>query len=211
MRSFTSLSAVAAPLDLPNIDTDRVIPARFLKKPKGTPGYAGFLFHDLRFNADGSEKADFVLNRPPYRDAKILVTAENFGCGSSREMAVWALEAYGIRSVIAPSLGDIFRQNCFKNGLLPVILAADVVSGLRRQLHARPGATIAVDLESQTVTAPDGARHRLDIDPFRKELLLAGRDEIDLTLGRLAAIEAFEARQRQDMPWLAVRSSSTTV
>ncbi len=202
MRSFTSLSAAAAPLDLPNIDTDRVIPARFLKKPRGAPGYAGFLFHDLRFNADGSEKADFVLNQPPYRGAKILVTAENFGCGSSREMAVWALDAYGIRVVIAPSLGDIFHQNCFKNGLLPVILAADVVAALRRQFHARPGATIAVDLESQTVTAPDGAQHRFDIDPFRKELLMTGRDEIDLTLGRLAAIEAFEARQRQDMPWL---------
>jgi 3-isopropylmalate/(R)-2-methylmalate dehydratase small subunit len=196
MRPFTSLSAVAAPIELPNIDTDRVIPARFLKKPKGAPGYAGFLFHDIRFNADGSEKADFILNQAPYRGAQILVAAENFGCGSSREMAVWALEAYGVRAVIAPSLGDIFHQNCFKNGLLPVILAGDVAAGLRRQLHARPGAAIAVDLESQTVTAPDGARHRFDIDPFRKELLLTGRDEIDLTLGHLAAIEAFEARQR---------------
>ena len=196
MRPFTSLSAVAAPIELPNIDTDRVIPARFLKKPKGAPGYAGFLFHDIRFNADGSEKADFVLNQAPYRDAQILVAAENFGCGSSREMAVWALEAYGVRAVIAPSLGDIFHQNCFKNGLLPVILAGAVAAGLRRQLHARPGATIAVDLESQTVTGPDSARHRFDIDPFRKELLLTGRDEIELTLERLAAIEAFEARER---------------
>ncbi len=194
MRPFTSLSAVAAPIELPNIDTDRVIPARFLKKPRGAPGYAGFLFHDIRFNADGSEKADFILNQAPYRGAQILVAAENFGCGSSREMAVWALEAYGVRAVIAPSLGDIFHENCFKNGLLPVILAGDVAAGLRRQLHARPGAAIAVDLESQTVTAPDGARHRFDIDPFRKELLLTGRDEIDLTLERLAAIEAFEAR-----------------
>ncbi|HEV8456914.1 MAG TPA: 3-isopropylmalate dehydratase small subunit, partial [Methylomirabilota bacterium] len=151
MRPFTSLSAVAAPIELPNIDTDRVIPARFLKKPKGAPGYAGFLFHDIRFNADGSEKADFILNQAPYRGAQILVAAENFGCGSSREMAVWALEAYGVRAVIAPSLGDIFHQNCFKNGLLPVILAGDVAAGLRRQLHARPGAAIAVDLESQTV------------------------------------------------------------
>jgi 3-isopropylmalate/(R)-2-methylmalate dehydratase small subunit len=208
MRPFTSVSAIAAPLDLPNIDTDRVIPARFLKKPKGAPGYGDFLFHDLRFNADGSEKADFVLSEPSYRGAQILVAAENFGCGSSREMAVWALEAYGIRVVIAPSLGDIFHQNCFKNGLLPVLLAADVAAGLRRQLHARPGATIAVDLESQTVTAPDGARHGFDIDSFRKELLLTGRDEIDLTLGRLAAIEAFEARQRQAMPWLTPQASS---
>jgi 3-isopropylmalate/(R)-2-methylmalate dehydratase small subunit len=211
MRPFTSLSGVAAPIDLPNIDTDRVIPARFLKKPKGAPGYAGFLFHDIRFNADGSEKADFVLNQSPYRDATILVAAENFGCGSSREMAVWALEAYGVRAVVAPSLGDIFHQNCFKNGLLPVILPGDAVAGLRRQLHARPGATLTVDLDSQTVTAPDGTRHRFDIDPFRKELLLTGRDEIDLTLARIAAIEAFEARQRQAMPWLTPHAPSAAV
>src|SRR5881396_1149249 len=124
MQPFSKLTAVAAPIDLANIDTDRIIPARFLRKLKGVPGYASFLFRDVRFDADGSEKPEFVLNRMPYRGAKILVVAENFGCGSSREMAVWVLEAYGIRSVIAPSLGDIFHQNCFKNGLLPVILSA---------------------------------------------------------------------------------------
>jgi len=133
MRAFTRLAAVAAPIDLPNVDTDRIIPARFLRKPKN-PEYGRFLFHDVRFNADGSEKPDFVLNRPAYRSAQVVVAAENFGCGSSREMAVWALEAFGIRAVIAPSLGDIFHQNCFKNGLLPVILpvaaaASQVVSG----------------------------------------------------------------------------------
>jgi 3-isopropylmalate/(R)-2-methylmalate dehydratase small subunit len=203
MQPFTKLTAAAAPIDLPNIDTDRVIPARFLRKPKEAPGYASFLFHDVRFNADGSEKPEFVLNQAPYRGAKILVTAENFGCGSSREMAVWGLDAYGVRSVIAPSLGDIFHQNCFKNGLLPVILPGEVVAGLRRQLHQRPGAAITVDLETQTVTAPDGALHRFEIDPFRKEMLLSGRDEIGLTLGYDARIREFEARHARAMPWVA--------
>ena len=156
----------------------------------------------MRFNADGSEKPEFVLNEPPYRGAKILVAAENFGCGSSREMAVWALEACGIRSVMAPSLGDIFHQNCFKNGLLPVILPADTVAGLRRQLHAAPGGTITVDLQAQTVTAPDGAIHRFEVDPFRKELLLTGRDEIALTLDFDARIREFEERHAREMAWV---------
>jgi 3-isopropylmalate/(R)-2-methylmalate dehydratase small subunit len=193
MQSFTRVTAVAAPLDLPNVDTDRIIPARFLRKPREAPGYGTFLFHDLRFNADSTEKPDFVLNRLPYRNAKILVTAENFGCGSSREMAVWALDANGVRSVIAPSLADIFHQNCFKNGLLPVILQGAAVADLRKQLHEWPGATITVDLEAQTVTAPDGAAHRFEIDPFRKQMLLTGQDELALTLGYESAIAAFEA------------------
>ncbi|MEK7387569.1 MAG: 3-isopropylmalate dehydratase small subunit [candidate division NC10 bacterium] len=203
MQPFTKITAVAAPIDLPNIDTDRIIPARFLKKPKEAPGYASFLFHDVRFNADGSEKPEFILNQAPYRGAKILVTAENFGCGSSREMAVWVLDASGIRSVIAPSLGDIFHQNCFKNGLLAVILPGEVVAGLRSQLHQRPGASITVDLESQTVTAPDGALHRFEIDRFRKEMLLSGRDEIGLTLDFDSRIREFEARHARAMPWVA--------
>jgi 3-isopropylmalate/(R)-2-methylmalate dehydratase small subunit len=202
MDAFTALSAVAAPLDLPNVDTDRIIPARFLRKPRGAPGYATFLFHDVRFDADGAERPDFVLNRAPYRQARILVTAENFGCGSSREMAVWALDAYGIRSVIAPSLGDIFHENCFKNGLLPVILPGPVVASLRAHLHERPGALLAVDLEAQTVTSPDGAVHHFEIDPFRKRMLLTGQDEIALTLGYEGAIAAFEARHALDAPWL---------
>ena len=202
MQSFTTLTAVAAPVDLPNVDTDRIVPARFLRKPRSTPGYATFLFHDVRFEPDGREKADFVLNQAPYRGAKILVAAENFGCGSSREAAVWALDAFGIRAVVAPSLGDIFHQNCFKNGLLPVILPGAVVAELRRQLHARPGATMRVDLEAQTVTAPDGTTHRFEIDPFRKQMLLTGQDEITLTLGHEPAIAAFEARHAAEMPWL---------
>jgi 3-isopropylmalate/(R)-2-methylmalate dehydratase small subunit len=204
MQPFTRLTAVAAPIDLPNVDTDRVIPARFLRKAQGSPGYDRYLFHDVRFDADGSEKPEFVLNQPPLREAKILVTAENFGCGSSREAAVWALLAYGIRAVIAPSLGDIFHQNCFKNGFLPVILPAATTAALRQQLHARPGATLSVDLEAQTVTAPDGAVHRFEIDEFSKEKLLKGQDDIALTLGYEAQIREFETRHRADMPWLPI-------
>jgi len=202
MEPFTHLTAVAAPLDLPNVDTDRIIPARFLRKPRGATGYASFLFHDVRFNADGAERPEFVLNQAPYRDAKILVVAENFGCGSSREMAVWVLEAYGIRSVIGPSLGDIFRENCYTNGLLPVILPAGVVTALRRQLHDRPGATLTVDLDAQTVTAPDGTCHRFDVDPFRKAMLHAGLDAIGLTLDLDARIREFEARHAREMAWV---------
>ena len=201
MQPFTSVTAVAAPMDLPNIDTDRIIPARFLRKPK-SPEYAGLLFHDVRFDAEGNEREDFVLNQAPFRSAKVLVVADNFGCGSSREAAVWVLEVYGIRSVIAPSLGDIFHENCYKNGLLPVILPGDVVAGIRAQLHARPGSAVTVDLPSQTVTAPDGTRHRFEVDPFRKQALLTGQDEIALTLSHGADITAFEARRAREMPWL---------
>lgn len=201
MEPFTRLTAVAAPLDLPNVDTDRIIPARFLRKPRG-PEYGRHLFHDVRFDADGAERPDFVLNQAPYRAARILVTAENFGCGSSREMAVWALAAWGIRAVVAPSLGDIFRQNCYRNGLLPVLLPAAVVAGLRAQLHARPGATMTVDLAAQTVTAPDGTVHAFAIDPFPKHLLLTGQDELALTESHAPAIAAFEARQRAEAPWV---------
>jgi 3-isopropylmalate/(R)-2-methylmalate dehydratase small subunit len=202
MEPFTTLTAVAAPIDLPNVDTDRVIPARFLRKPRETPGYDRFLFHDVRFSPDGSERSDFVLNQPAFRGARILVTAANFGCGSSREAAVWALAANGIRSVIAPSLGDIFHQNCFKNGLLPVLLPAEITERIRARLHDHPGAVMTVDLESQTVLGPDGARHAFEIDPFRKELLRTGQDEIALTLGYEAAIAAFEQRQTAEVPWL---------
>jgi len=201
VEPFTKLTAVGLPIDLPNVDTDRVIPARFLRKDRSVPEYSRFLFHDVRFNADGSERPDFILNQPPYRGARIVVAAENFGCGSSREAAVWALAANGFRSVIAPSLGDIFHQNCLKNGLLPVILPADTTASLRRQLHDRPGATLTVDLETQSVTAPDGARHRFEVDAFGKEMLLTGRDEIGLTLGFEAKIAEFEARHAREMAW----------
>jgi 3-isopropylmalate/(R)-2-methylmalate dehydratase small subunit len=201
MERFTRLTAVAVPMELPNIDTDRVIPARFLRRPREA-GFGPLLFHDVRFDAAGAARPDFVLNDPAYRDARILVTAENFGCGSSREMAVWALMDYGIRAVIGPSFGDIFFENCFKNGALAVVLPADVAGGLRRALAARPGATMTVDLEAQTVTGPTGEAIRFEIDAFRKHGLLTGQDEVEMTLARLPAIEAFEARRRDEMPWL---------
>lgn len=201
MRPFTRVTAVAAPIDLPNVDTDRVIPARFLRRSRETAD-ASLLFHDVRFDAEGREREDFVLNQPPFRGAGILVTAANFGCGSSREWAVWALDAFGIRAVIGASFGDIFHENCLKNGLLPVRLSADVVADIRSQLHAASGRTMTVDLEAQTVTAPDGTTHHFEIDPFRKQSLLAGQDEIAFTLTHEAAIRDFEVRCRADAPWL---------
>jgi len=201
VEPFTTLTAVAAPMDLANVDTDRIIPARFLRKPRGAE-LGRCLFHDVRFDEDGAERPDFALNHVPYREARILVAAENFACGSSREAAVWALVAFGFRAFVAPSFGDIFAQNCGKNGALAVVLPAETVAGLRRQLHERPGATMTVDLPAQTVTGPDGARHAFPVDAFLKECLLRGQDEIALTLSHAAAIEAFEARQREAMPWL---------
>ncbi len=201
MEPFTTLTAVAVPMDLPNIDTDRVIPARFLRKPKEA-GLGRYFFHDVRFNPDGSENGDFILNQAPYRDAQILVTAENFGCGSSREAAVWALMGSGFRCVIGPSFGDIFFENCVKNGVLAVVLPAEVVAGLRRQLHDRPGAAISLDLASQTLTAPGGATRRFEVDPFRKQALLKGQDEIALTTEYEEAIRAHESRRAAEMPWL---------
>jgi len=193
MEPFTRLTGVAAPIDLPDVDTDRIIPARFLRKPREAESYERFLFHDVRWEADGRENPEFVLNRPGFRSAQILVTADNFGCGSSREMAVWALQANGVRAVIAPSLGDIFFENCFKNGVLAVILPAAGAARLRGQLNEHPGATVTVDLEAETVIGPDGSVHRFEIDPFRKEMLLRGQDEIGITPGYVSAIRAFEA------------------
>ena len=204
MDAFTRLTAVAAPIDLSNVDTDRIIPARFLRKPRG-PGYERYLFHDVRFDEDGSERPEFILNQAPYRQARILVTAPNFACGSSREAAVWALMAAGFRSFIGPSFGDIFYENCFKNGALPIVVAADVAAALRDQLHARPGASMTVDLEAQVLAGPDGQRHSFAVDPFRRECLLKGVDEIAMTLGHEQEIAAFEARHLRELPWLAER------
>jgi 3-isopropylmalate/(R)-2-methylmalate dehydratase small subunit len=198
-QPFTRLTAVAAPMDLPNVDTDRIIPARFLRKPKSA-GYGQFLFHDVRFDAEGREQPEFVLNRPAYRRAQILVAAENFGCGSSREMAVWALAGWGIRCVIAPSFGDIFFENCAKNGVLAVLLPDQTCAALRRQLHEGPGGTMTVDLEEQSVAAANGTLHRFAIDAFRKQALLTGQDEIALTLTYEKEIAAFEARRAEQAP-----------
>ena len=201
MEPFTRLTAVAAPIDLPNVDTDRIIPARFLRKPKG-PELGGYLFHDVRFDASGAERPEFIMNQPPYRPARIVVAAENFACGSSREAAVWALVAYGFRAFIAPSFGDIFAQNCGKNGALAVTLPHETTALLRAQIHARPGAEVTVDLPGQTVVGPDGSRHAFEVDGFLKECLVRGQDELALTLGYAEAIAAFEARHREAMPWL---------
>jgi 3-isopropylmalate/(R)-2-methylmalate dehydratase small subunit len=203
-KPFIRLTAVAAPLDLPNVDTDRVIPARFLRRPRDV-GYGQFCFHDLRVRPDGTEDPGFVLNHPAYREAQILVAAENFGCGSSREGAVWALAGRGIRAVVAPSFGDIFHENALRNGLLPVRLPGEAVSDLRRALHAAPGATVAIDLPTQTVTGPDGVANGFEIDPFRKQALLEGLDEIGLTLRHAAEIEAFESRHAAEWPWAVPR------
>ena len=197
MEAFTKLTAVAAPLDMANIDTDKIIPGRFLRKLRG-PGYDKLAFH-----ADGSENPDFVLNKAPYRAAKILVAATNFGCGSSREAAVYVMFDFGIRAVIAPSFGDIHYGNELQNGMLPVVLPDAVCASLRAQLHASPGATISIDLDAQHVTAPEGARHAFEIDANAKERLLKGLDDIGLVMQYSNEIEAFEQRHRQAMPWLA--------
>ncbi len=202
MQPFTKLTAVAAPLDMSNVDTDKIIPARFLRKARG-PGYERLLFHDIRYDADGKEKPDFVLNQTPYRNAKILVAGANFGCGSSREAAVYVLYDYGIRSVIAPSFGDIHYGNALQNGLLPVMLPDETVQKLRQQLHDQPGAQIAIDLESQTVTGPDGAAYRFEIDANHRERLLKGLDDIGLVMQNIKEIEAFEQGFHKEMPWLA--------
>ncbi len=201
MEPFTVLRAAAVPIDIANADTDQIIPARFLKQPRGE-GYGRFLFHDLRFDQDGSPKAGFILDRQPFQTARILVGGRNFGCGSSREGAVFALVDYGFRAAIAPSFGDIFIGNCVKNGMLPIVAAAGVAADLRRQLHDAPGATVTIDLEAQTFAAPDGATHSFDIDPFQKRCLLKGLDDILLTLEHEQDIADFEERYRVEAPWL---------
>ena len=206
MRPFTRLDAIAVPLDLANVDTDQLLPARFLKKPRGAGlSYADYLLRDLRFRADGTPDPDVGLNRPPFDRAEILVADANFGCGSSREGAVYALLDFGIRAVIAPSFGDIFAGNAAKNGVLTVELSAARAAALRAALHAAPGARVAVDLAAQTVTAPDGETLGFAIDPFRKTCLLGGLDDIALTQRHADAIAAFEAADAAARPWAAVR------
>ena len=193
MEPFVVLEGVAAPLDQSKVDTDQILPARFLRRPR-KEGYGQFLFKDWMDNPA------FVLNQAAYRQAKILVADRAFGGGSSREQAPWALSDYGIRCVIAVDFGDIFTLNSFKSGVLPIAL--DSCDVLRKQLHARPGATMKIDLPSQTVTGPDGSTYRFEIDPFRKKCLLEGLDEIGITLQHDAAIAAFEKRYRQRFDWL---------
>jgi 3-isopropylmalate/(R)-2-methylmalate dehydratase small subunit len=193
MNKFETVEAAAAPFPQSNIDTDQIIPARYLSRSRAD-GVSECLFHDLRFDPDRNEKPEFVLNRDGYRDTKVIVAGQNFGCGSSRENAVWALYDYGIRAVIAPSTGDIFYNNCLKNGLLPVLLPDDVCNRLIADITKTPGAKIGVDLASQTVTGSDGTEYSFDIDPFAKECLLKGIDEIAYTLSLVEEISAFENR-----------------
>ena len=201
MEPFKPLQAAAAPLAVPNIDTDQIIPARFLWR-KRSEGWGHLLFNDLRFNDDGSPRAQFVLNRPEYRDARILVADRNFGCGSSREHAVWALYDYGIRTVIAPSFGDIFFNNSLQNGFLPVVLPDATVEALLAALEQAPGTQIGIDLVAQHVSVPDGALHGFEIDPFRKECLLAGADEVAFTLSLGNQIDAFEKAYGRKVSWI---------
>jgi 3-isopropylmalate/(R)-2-methylmalate dehydratase small subunit len=202
VEPFTSLSAIAAPYFVANIDTDKLIPHRFLRKPLSA-GYRNFLFYDERFTPEGKEKPEFLLNREPFRRARILVCGANFGCGSTREGAVYSLADFGIRAVIAPSFGDIFMSNCLQNGLLPAVLPEQAVAGLAAHLESHPGAAVTIDLESQTVTTPDGSVHRFEIEPSRKAKLLKGEDDISLTLQYSTRIEQFEAQYRARLPWLA--------
>ncbi|WP_424139478.1 3-isopropylmalate dehydratase small subunit [Roseomonas chloroacetimidivorans] len=201
MQPLTTLTAVAAPLDLANVDTDQIAPARFLRRPR-EEGYQTFLFHDLRFGEDGAERADFVLNSPAWRQAGILVAGENFGGGSSREQAVWALSDYGFRCVLAVSFGDIFFANAAKQGLLLIRQDAPTLSALRRELHDSPGATMSVDLPAQTYTTPAGETRGFDIEASRKRRLLLGLDDIGLTLRHNKEIRAFEQQYRERRPWL---------
>jgi 3-isopropylmalate/(R)-2-methylmalate dehydratase small subunit len=200
MEPFGMLTAVAVPLDLANVDTDQVIPARFLGKSRAQQ--VGAMFHDLRFDPEGRPRPDFVLNRAEYAGARILVSDRNFGCGSSRENAVTVMVDNGFRAFVAPSFGDIFFNNCFQNGVLPIRLPEARVDALRAALRAQPGATITVDLDAQTITGPDGISDRFEIDAFRKDCLLQGVDEISLTLGHEAQIARHEAWRRQERDWL---------
>ena len=201
MQPFTTLTAVAAPLPLANVDTDKIIPARFLKTIKRT-GLGQHLFDTLRFEPDGSERADFVLNQPAYREAGVLIAHENFGCGSSREHAPWALLDFGIRCVIAPSFADIFHANCFKNGTLPIVLPREVCDALMADAALGPNARLTIDLPRQVVVRPNGEEIPFAVDAFRKHLLLNGLDDIGQTMQRADAIEAFETRRRAEAAWM---------
>ncbi len=205
MEPFTTLVALAAPLDIAKIDTGMIVPGRFqrIRRRPGHADYAEVFLHDLRFDENDKPRPDFVLNQPAYRGAKILVTGADFGCGSSRESAAYAVLDYGVRALIGPSFGDVFVGNCMQNGIVPVVLPERAVKNLWRLLKSAPGAKITVDLPNQTVVEPDGTQYDFEIDATRKERLLKGLDDVDVTLQHLRDIEAFEASYRAEMPWLA--------
>jgi 3-isopropylmalate/(R)-2-methylmalate dehydratase small subunit len=200
MDKFTVLTGVAAPLPLINVDTDKIIPARHLKSIART-GFGKYLFEALRFRSDGSENPDFVLNKPAYRKAEILVAGDNFGCGSSREHAPWALLDFGIRCVISTSFADIFYNNCFQNGVLPIKVPPETLKLLMDDAQKGANARLTIDLEKQTITRPDGSTVSFDLDPFRKHCLLNGLDDIGITLQKDKSIAGFEAKRRAQ-PWL---------
>ena len=200
MEAFKTFKSIAVPIDIPNCDTDQIIPARLLRHDSDEPGYDKFLFHDLRFDDDGNER-DFIFNKEPYREAKIVVADINWGCGSSREHAVSVLVANGIRSVIAPSFGDIHYNNCLKNGVLPIRLSREDCDTIRAHLHEAPGVEIDIDLEKQTVTTLNGTTFKFEIGKFDKECLLNGVDDIGLTRQHDDDIERFEA-DRPEYAWL---------
>ena len=200
MEKFNTLQGIAAPFPMVNVDTDRIIPARFLKTIKKT-GLGKNLFNELRYNEDGSEKPDFILNKPAYREARILVAGDNFGCGSSREHAPWALIDFGIRCVIAPSFADIFNNNASKNGMLLIALPQETVDRLMEDAEKGGNARLSVDLEKQQIVRPDGEVIDFDIDPFKKHCLLNGLDDIALTLQKDDRIGAFEDARKTAQPW----------
>jgi 3-isopropylmalate/(R)-2-methylmalate dehydratase small subunit len=199
MQPFTTLTGVAAPLRIVNVDTDMIIPKQYLKTIKRT-GLGEGLFAEMRYREDGSENPDFVLNKPAYRKAQILVAGDNFGCGSSREHAPWALLDFGIRCVIATSFADIFYNNCFKNGILPITVSPEDLEKLFDDAERGANATLTIDLDAQEIRGPDGGRVTFDLDPFRKHCLLNGLDDIGLTLNKAAAIDAYE-RKLAARPW----------
>lgn len=210
MRPFTKHTGLAAPLDLANVDTDMIIPKQFLKSIKRT-GFGKNLFDELRYEDEGQPdqacdgrplRKEFVLNQDRYKGASVLLARQNFGCGSSREHAPWALDDYGFRAIIAPSFADIFYNNCFKNGLLPIVLQTEEVDQLFAEVALREGAQITIDLESQTVTSPSGATFEFNVDNFRKHCLLNGLDDIGLTLQQDAAIHRYEEKRMKEAPWL---------
>ena len=201
MQPFTTLTGVAAPLEITNVDTDMIIPKQYLKTIKRT-GLGTGLFSEMRYNEDGTENPDFVLNKPAYRKAQIIVAGDNFGCGSSREHAPWALLDFGVRCVISTSFADIFYNNCFKNGILPVTVSPEDLEKLFDDADRGSNATLTVNLEKQEITGPDGGTIRFEIDQFRKHCLMNGLDDIGLTLEKAASIDAFEKKQKTAQPWL---------
>ncbi|WP_323768865.1 3-isopropylmalate dehydratase small subunit [Marinovum sp.] len=201
MEKFTKLTGTAAPMPLVNIDTDMIIPKVFLKSIQRT-GFGKNLFDEMRYNRDGSEIPDFVLNKPQYRDAQILVAGDNFGCGSSREHAPWALADFGIKCVISTSFADIFYNNCFKNGILPIVLPQDDVDKLMDDAERGANAKLTIDLENQTIQGPDGGTIGFEVDAFKKHCLMEGLDDIGLTMAKEASIDTFEAEAAQARPWV---------